>query len=292
MTNAERTSIAAIPPILAVGVGIAWAGSHAGVHAGGAPLFALCGIFSFAINWLVFVPSYFSQSDRCFDLTGSFTYLCLVFAALVFSDGVEARAVLLGAMVSVWAVRLGRFLFARIRRDGADGRFDRIKTSFPRFLMAWTLQGLWVFLTLACALAAMTTTRPQPLGALALLGTLLWIAGFGLETLADNEKRRFREAPENHDRFIQSGSWAWSQHPNYLGEITLWLGVSLIALPVLTSWQYATLISPIFVYVLLTRISGIPLLESRANRKWGDDPEYRAYRDRTPVLFPRAPRSA
>jgi steroid 5-alpha reductase family enzyme len=166
---------------------------------------------------------------------------------------------------------------------------DEIKPSFARFLMAWTLQGLWVLLTLSCALAALTTVRPQPLGVFALLGTLLWVVGFTVETLADTAKRRFRAVPGNRDRFIQSGIWAWSRHPNYFGEITLWIGVALVALPVLTGWQYVTLISPAFVFVLLTRISGIPLLESRGKKKWGEDPEYRAYRERTPLLIPRPP---
>jgi steroid 5-alpha reductase family enzyme len=109
--------------------------------------------------------------------------------------------------------------------------------------------------------------------------------------VADRQKRRFRADPNNRERFIQSGLWAWSRHPNYVGEITLWVGIAFIALPVLAGWQYVTLVSPVFVYVLLTRISGVPLLEDRSEKKWGGNPEYRAYRDRTPVLFPRPSRS-
>jgi steroid 5-alpha reductase family enzyme len=191
--------------------------------------------------------------------------------------------------VAVWAVRLGSFLFARILRDRSDRRFDALKPSLPRFLLTWTLQGLWVLLTLACALAAMTSLRSEPLGAWALLGTCVWAAGFALEAAADREKRRFRADPANRDRFIASGLWAWSRHPNYFGEIVLWSGIALVALPVLTGWQYATLISPVFVYVLLTRVSGIPLLEERAKERWGDDPAYRSYVERTPVLVPRPP---
>ena len=80
-----------------------------------------------------------------------------------------------------------------------------------------------------------------------------------------------------------------SRHPNYCGEILLWTGIAFIALPALSGWSLATLISPVFVYVLLTRISGIPLLETRSDAKWGDDPEYRAYKQRTPVLWLRPP---
>ena len=107
---------------------------------------------------------------------------------------------------------------------------------------------------------------------------------------ADRAKSRFRDDPTNQGQFIQSGIWAWSRHPNYFGEILLWVGVAVVALPVLSGWRYATLISPVFVYFLLTRVSGIPLLESRGKKRWGDDPKYRAYRENTPVLVPRPPR--
>ncbi|MBC8187024.1 MAG: DUF1295 domain-containing protein, partial [Proteobacteria bacterium] len=127
-------------------------------------------------------------------------------------------------------------------------------------------------------------------GLVAALGGFLWVAGFAIEVAADQQKRRFRADPSNRERFIRSGLWAWSRHPNYFGEIILWIGIALIALPVLSGWQLATLISPVFVYVLLTRISGIPLLETRAKKKWGKDPDFAAYMRSTPVLFPRPPR--
>ena len=164
-----------------------------------------------------------------------------------------------------------------------------MKTQFTWFLMTWTLGGLWVLVTMAAGLAAMTSDTSIPLGPLAYLGITLWVAGMLIEVVADNQKTRFRKVPENRDRFITTGLWAWSRHPNYFGEITLWLGLSLVALPVLSGWQLATLISPIFVYVLLTKISGIPLLERMAKKKWGSDPEFIAYTESTPVLMLRRP---
>lgn len=291
MNDLERRSLAAIAVILLLGGGIAWAGSQGGHHVGAIPLFALCAILAFLVNWLAFVPAYLFQTERYFDLIGSITYLSLVLVALILRGEVDSRALLLGGLVTVWAVRLGSFLFRRISQDGSDRRFDALKPSLVRFLTTWTLQGLWVLITLSCALAAMTATRSRPLGLVAILGTVVWAAGLAIETRADREKRRFRSDPANRDRFIRSGIWAWSRHPNYFGEITLWIGVALIALPVLAGWQYVTLISPAFVYILLTRISGIPLLEARAASNWGNEPEYRAYRERTPVLFPRPPRA-
>ncbi len=292
MEAEERQALIAIPVIVAIGAGVAWAGSQGGVHWGSIPVFALVGALAFGINWAVFVHAYAAQTERFFDLTGSLTYVTVIGTALALSGEPDPRSLLIGALVVVWAGRLGSFLFARIRRDGFDRRFDRLKPSAPRFLMTWTLQGLWVLLTLSCALAAVTARASVPLDLFAWVGGAIWVAGFSIEVVADRQKSRFRADPANRDRFIQTGVWAWSRHPNYFGEITLWCGVAVIALPVLSGWQYLTLISPVFVAVLLTRISGVPMLEERAEAKWGSDPEYQAYRDRTPVLVPRLPSTA
>lgn len=289
MSRQTIRSVAGIFVSVAVASAVGWAGSTASVEAGGWPVFALCGALSFAINWVAFGPAYAAQTERYYDLTGSLTYLCLVATALTLAGSADPRSLLLAMLVTIWALRLGSFLFGRIRRDGADHRFDRIKPDFARFLMTWTLQGLWVYLTLACALAAMTARVATPLGVFTGIGFVVWLLGFGIEVTADRQKQAFRADPANRDRFITEGLWAWSRHPNYFGEITLWFGVALIALPALTGWQYATLVSPLFVSFLLTRVSGIPMLEARAKRQWGEDPEYQAYVARTPALVLRPP---
>ena len=290
MTHEERKSVMASAVSVAIAIAVVWTGSRGGLVAGGLPVFAVCGLLAFGLNWLVFVPAYLFQTERYFDLTGSLTYLSVMGVALWLAPERDPRAWLLGAMVVVWAVRLGSFLFARIRRDHTDRRFDALKPSAPRFFMTWTVQGLWVTLTASCALAAMTHVRPEPLGGVAAVGTLIWLICFSIEVVADRQKGRFRVDPKNRGHFIQSGLWAWSRHPNYFGEIMLWCGVAVVAFPALTDWQYVTLVSPVFVYMLLTCASGIPLLESRAHETWGDRAEYHAYVDRTPVLFPRPPR--
>lgn len=280
----------ALPAILVVAVLVALAGSDGSVEVGDIPLFFLCGVVAFAIQWVVFVPSWIRRTEMFFDLTGSATYLTVVILALVLNEDADARAILVAVLVAAWALRLGTFLFARVRAAGFDRRFDDLKQSFPRFLMTWTLQGLWVFLTLAAGLAAMTSADREDLGVFAIVGALVWAVGFAIEVTADRQKSAFRADAANADRFITGGLWAWSRHPNYFGEIVLWTGVTLIALPVLSGWQWVTLISPFFVTLLLTRVSGIPLLEARARNTWGNDPEYQAYVERTPVLIPRPPR--
>ena len=187
-------------------------------------------------------------------------------------------------------MRLGSFLFLRILSDREDVRFRHIKPHFLRFLMTWTLQGLWVFITFGAGLAAITSPVQSGTSALVVAGACLWVAGFVIEVVADQQKRRFRRQPGNRDAFIQQGLWRYSRHPNYFGEIVLWTGVAVTALPMLTGWQHLTLLSPVFVYLLLTRVSGVNMLEAQGRKRWGDDEAYRAYRARTPVLVPRPAR--
>ena len=283
-------SLAGIAAAIAIGAGIAWAGSGASINAPGStwPLFAVCGLVAYLVQWLAFVPSYIAQTEHYYDLTGSLTYITIVVTAFLLGSG-DPRAMLLTGLIVFWAVRLGTFLFRRVKADGSDGRFDTIKPDFLQFLMAWSLQALWVFITASAALAAITSSQPVELGWVAALGFLMWVAGFAFEVIADYQKRVFRADPVNDGQFIESGLWSWSRHPNYFGEILLWAGIAVIALPALSGWQYVTLISPIFVYVLLTRISGIPMLERRARRRWGSDPAWQAYMSATSQLVPKPP---
>ncbi len=290
MTKQNRNSWIGIAAILAIGALIILAGSDGSTKVGSISVFAVCGISAYVINWVVFVPSNAAKTEHFFDLTGSITYLTLIVLALVLSGDLDARALIVAAMVVVWAARLGSFLFRRVRKDGRDGRFDQIKVDPLRFFMTWTLQGLWVLLTVACALAIITGGERQSIGWVAIVGIVVWIAGFAIEVVADQQKSAFKQDPTNEGRFITSGVWAWSRHPNYFGEITLWTGIAIIALPVLSGWRWATLTSPVFVVVLLTSVSGIPMLERRAEKRWGDDEAFQAYTRNTPVLVPRPPR--
>ncbi len=255
----------------------------------GLPLLVGLALLAYGIQWLAFIPAYLRQTEHFYDLTGSLTYAALILLALWAGAGHD-RAMLLGLLVLIWCARLGSFLFRRVRRDGKDGRFDDIKPDWTRFLLAWTLQGLWVFLTLLAALIAMTDTSVVRLDAWALAGTLVWLTGFLIEAVADAQKSAFKSDPANQARFINTGLWAWSRHPNYFGEILLWVGICLIALPSFDGWQWLGLISPVFVYLLISRVSGVPLLEQRADDKWAGQPEYEQYKARTPVLLPRPPR--
>ncbi len=286
MRQDQIISVIGIVAALLLAVPIAYLGSQNGASFAGLPVFMLCGLVAFIVQWVMFIPAWIYHTEHYFDLTGSLTYITLTIFALLTAGLGNERALLIGALVMIWATRLGSFLFIRISKAGEDRRFRKMKMNFLQFLMTWTLQGLWVYITYAAGLAAMTSVAEVPIGPIAIAGAALWALGFGIEVVADRQKTAFRKDPSNQDKFIQSGLWAWSRHPNYFGEILLWCGIMVIAIPVLEGLQYATLISPIFVIVLLTKISGVRMLENRAEKLWGNDPEYQKYKATTPSLIP------
>ncbi len=286
----QRKTLAGIAAALALGMLISLAGSQGSIRVGSLPVFALCGVLAFAINWFAFIPANAAKTEKYYDLTGSITYLTVALAAVFLSAEADLRAMIATTMVIVWTIRLGTFLFLRIRREGRDARFNQIKQDALRFFMTWTLQGLWVLLTAAAALAIITTDSPRPLEWVAIVGIAVWIAGFTLEVVADRQKSEFRKGPSNKGRYIDTGLWAWSRHPNYFGEIVLWTGMAIMSVPILSGWRWLVLISPVFVTLLLTRVSGIPMLEASADRRWGNEAGYRKYKESTPALIPRPPR--
>ena len=286
---AKKQSMIAIVASLITGFLVILACSSNSVNASGVRLFTLCGVLAFLIQWICFTPAWFFHSERFFDLIGSATYLTITIVALIAVPEVDTRSVVLGIMVCLWGLRLGAFLFARVQAAGHDVRFNLMKHDFTWFLMTWTIQGLWVVITSSAALTAITSSNKNSFGWIGMIGVIIWLSGFVIEIVADEQKRRFKLNSSNQHSFINKGLWSWSQHPNYFGEIILWIGVMVVALPVLSGWQYLSLISPVFVFFLLTRISGIPMLDSAARKRWGDDPDFQKYRESTPVLILKRP---
>ena len=264
---------------------VALIGSYNGLSVNGLPVIFHCLLITYGIQFIVFIPSYMFTTEKFFDLTGTITYLSLM-AYIVNVRGFEElnnTGLILILFISIWALRLGLFLFFRIHKDGNDRRFNELKIDFFKFLRTWTLQGLWVFLTSSCAIIVLCSTMIFDKILFLTIGSLFWFIGFSIEVIADMQKRKFKK--EHAEGFITSGLWSYSRHPNYLGEILLWSGIAIICLGSLTKYQYIGLISPLFVYLLLTRVSGINLLEQHADEKWGNLKSYQDYKARTPKLF-------
>ena len=275
--------------LLAVGLplGVATLANPAGLTLAGWPAMTALALGAFAIQWLAFIPARLFQTERFYDLTGSITYIAVTLAAISAATAPSGAQWLIAIMIFIWAGRLGSFLFRRIHAAGGDQRFDHIKVSSSRFFVAWTLQGAWVVMTSCAALTAILSAEQTAVGVIYVMGAVMWVAGFVIEVMADQQKSRFRADPANAGRFINVGLWARSRHPNYFGEILLWAGVAVMAIPYLSGTQWVVMLSPLFVYALLTRISGIPTLARRGQQLWGDDPTYQAYVANTPRLLPR-----
>ena len=267
----------------------AWAGSYGGPSFAGFPALVLIVGTGFLIHWIIFLPSFFAKTEKFYDITGTVAYFVMTGLAVYIASDSSSLSLLskiIAAMVLIWALRLGLFLVIRVFRVGEDKRFSEAKKSFFKFLMFFSLSALWVFLTTANALT-LILNNPDINGVLFLgIGGIIWVIGFLFEVISDEQKRQFRKKDSNHGQFITTGLWSISRHPNYFGEILIWIGMAVISFPVLSGWQYATLISPLFVILMLTRVSGINLLEESADKKWGNLDEYQTYKANTAALIP------
>lgn len=241
----------------------------------------------FAIQIIVFIPSFIFRTEHYYDLTGGITYISTVVIALILKNsyqGIDLISLLLGSMVIIWATRLSSFLFLRVKKSGEDVRFKKIKHSFSWFLMTFMLQGMWVFMCIFPALIVISSFNSE-INNYAIVGSFVWLFGFLFEIVADNQKSNFNKL--NKGKFISTGLWSMTRHPNYFGEFILWLGITIASLGYIDHYKYIVLLTPIFVYLLLTRVSGVNLLEEIGEKRWGNSKKYQKYKEKTPLFFPK-----
>jgi len=256
-------------------------------------------LISHGIQWVACTAhAYPWQTERYYDFMGAVTYTTLTLFTLgltvVKYTKVAARQIIASVLVLVWAFRLGSFLYSRIKKDGKDKRFDKIKPYFVAFFGTWNIQGVWCFLT-GYSVWSINSRPSQPmLGWLDGVGIAIWALGFGIEVTADHQKTEWRKLPSSKGRYIDVGLWRYSRHPNYFGEFTLWCGQFLLCATAFAGndtqgvfigagWLCA--ISPMFVYVLLNYISGVPLLEQSSDKRWGHEAAYQRYKKETWAFF-------
>jgi len=246
-------------------------------------------IVSFAIQAFFFVFAAAFKTDKVTDLSYSLSFAILAVLLVLANRTFAPIQLLAAACVVVWAARLGGYLLARILKIGKDARFDDKRGDFVKFLAFWVLQALAVWAIMLPVTVLLSLPSAAPLGAVSLAGAVIWLVGFAIEAAADAQKYAFRNDPANAGRWIQSGLWKFSRHPNYFGEVVLWWGLFILALPAFGAPLLFTLVGPVFITLLLLRVSGVPLLEKSADEKYGKDPGYQAYKRLTSVfvLLPR-----
>ena len=185
-------------------------------------------IISFVLQWTLFIPAYFFQTEKFYDISGSINFILIVIYIDYYNyiiHGFNLGNLILSSLIFIWAIRLGIFLFLRIQNDGEDKRFRSIKPSMSKFFMTWTLQATWVSICSLCALTAISSDNGIIINNLFFIGLIFFVTGFFVEVVADSQKTKFRKNPKNKNTFINSGLWAYSRHPNYLGEISIWTGI-------------------------------------------------------------------
>ena len=285
--NRQIKNIIAITAFLICIVLINIAGQNIEIEIRGMNAFTFILIIAVLLQVIFFLPSFLLKTEKYYDLVGSLTYITTISLAYFSVENKTMIDSIIYFYVMVWALRLGIYLFRRVRNDGKDVRFEKAKRHFFWFLQYWMGQALWVSLTACAAIIAILSPEEDTLPVLAMVGVALWLSGFAIESISDYQKRVFRKENNPSKSFIHTGLWARSRHPNYFGEITLWTGIAVIALNSLNGIEYVTLISPVFVYILLTRMSGVNLLERIADERYGHLEEYQRYKRNTPVLVPK-----
>lgn len=245
------------------------------------------GLIDIGIQWGLWLVASYLKTEVFYDLAGSSTFLLLSWQTLRWGQSYHTRQVIQTLCVSAWSLRLGSYLFVRIINDkGVDKRFNRARDKPFLFFIFWTVQAAWIWITLAPSMLLNVKRDDAPLNLRDFIGWALWISGFLFEATADKQKSEFKSIPENQGKWIQTGLWRISRHPNYFGEMTLWFGLFLSASSVLEGMEWISVFSPVFVAFLLTKVSGIPILEKQADKKWGEVLEYQQYKMRTAKLIP------
>jgi len=190
-------------------------------------------------------------------------------------------------LVTAWGIRLSTYLFIRILRTGKDKRFDGIREDTPKFASFWLLQAVSIFVILLPTTYILLKPIQMELSILAIVGMILSILGILIEGFADYQKFVFKNEIKNKEKWINTGLWKYSRHPNYLGEIMMWVGIFIFAIPYLTDLSWLTVISPLYILILLLFVSGVPTLEKKDDERYKDNKEYMEYKKNTGILLPK-----
>jgi steroid 5-alpha reductase family enzyme len=239
-------------------------------------------LIALTFNLIMFLFAYKFKTDKLTDLSYALTFIFLIVLCFILGDFSRIKLILV-LMVLLWAFRLGIFLFIRIRKIKKDRRFDGIRENFLKFFSFWFFQGITVWIILLPSLMFLNSSARISL--LSWIGFAIWFIGLTIETFSDLQKYQFNK-DNKEDKWISTGLWKYSRHPNYFGEILFWLGVYLFTFSSLTSIQKIFAFnSPVFIAILLIFITGLPKLEKYADKKWGKLKEYKEYKRKTSILI-------
>lgn len=213
----------------------------------------------------------------------------VVIASAVIQYGSPLVPLIVYLMIALWALRLTVHMIRRIRNGPEDFRYHNWRkewgTTFywRSWLQVFILQAFFL-LIIAAPIFIAAPCDAVSIQRIQFPGSILWVIGWGIQLTADEQLHRFRKQKNKASRFLQTGLWKYSRHPNYLGEILMWWGIFLFVAP-LPHGVWA-IISPVTITLLLRYVSGVPLLE----KKYKGDAAFEAYKRKTPVIFPWFPK--
>lgn len=245
---------------------------------------------SLVTNILFFILASSLKTDKFTDFTYGLSFIILSLLLLFKNQTFYLYQILLASMIAIWGIRLGTYLVIRIIKIKKDSRFDQIREKPLEFFKFWFFQGLAVWVIMLPAVHVFNQTQDKNLNILMIAGTIIWLVGLLIETVADWQKFVFKNNPQNKDRWVNLGLWKYSRHPNYFGEMSLWWGIFIFSIPFIQGPAWLTVIGPVFISFILIFISGIPPLEKRYNQKYANNFQYQQYKKKTSLLIPLPPK--
>jgi len=247
----------------------------------------LCAIVTVVMQMSFFVLAAGCKFDKVTDFAGGTNFVILAALTFGLAQTLTPRQIAATTLVCIWGLRLSGYLLYRIIVIGEDRRFDGKRENCLRFAGFWTFQALWVFTVSLSVIFINSPVLPlnTEFNVVDIVGVVVFALGFILESVADMQKFNFRQNKENRNRWCDVGVWKWSRHPNYYGEILVWLGMFVLSTSILHDWKWVAVLSPIFIIAILLFLSGIPLLEQKADERFGWNPLYGEFKRRTPPLL-------
>jgi len=246
-------------------------------------------LISVVFNLIVFLIAFKLQTDKLTDITYSATF-SVIALVLLFANETHTYRYIVAGMVLVWALRLGSYLLRRVIIKGKDDRFDSFRSSFTGFGKFFLLQAISIWIVALPFILALSSTAFE--AELAMnsmfvpIGIFVFMVGWLLETIADAQKFKFRADKSNHGKFMGKGLFSLIRFPNYAGEILVWTGMFIISFPVMENMELLSIISPIWIIILLIKISGIPFLEASNKERYGHLEAFEDYKQNTKKLIP------
>ncbi|OQS54700.1 hypothetical protein EHP00_980 [Ecytonucleospora hepatopenaei] len=254
--------------------------------------FLVCLVVTLTMQMVFYILASIFQFDKLTDFAGGTNFIVLAILTLILSKTYSWRQILVTLLVTLWGIRLSGYLLYRILKTGTDKRFDDKRNDPIKFAIFWSFQALWV---LTVSLPVIFVNSPKSNNFINInekftlsdgIGIIIFLTGLIVESLSDFQKYNFRSNPSNSGKWCDVGIWKYSRHPNYFGEICIWIGIFVISTSIQNKIKWVGILSPIFTATILLFLSGIPLLEKSSDKRYGKNPAYIKYKLHTSPLIP------